>query len=392
MTNPEATEVPGISEKQAKPRRPAPAKASKARKTGQDKSGAEPVHSRVGHGWIWVALVAVAIASGGSVASLWYLEKAARHTQTMQLEAVVQAGTPAQIAQQQESQFAALDSRINALEHKLSAIPDLATAKEAEAATGLLAEKIDGLSSRVSELEKSPARLQAGPAAGGSEALDEARGTAKRNADELESLKERVAALEQAKRSSVSTETIERNQALVVAVGQLREALGSPKPFASELSAVAALGGSGITQITDRITPYADSGVATAADLREGFPKVAEAVMRAAGEPKSADWVDKAIARASSVVTVRKVGDVEGNTPEAVLARAEGRLANDDLDGALADMSQLTGAPAEAASEWLTKAQARVTADRALKDLHLQVIGQIAQSDGSNAQSDGSNK
>jgi hypothetical protein len=224
-------------------------------------------------------------------------------------------------------------------------------------------------------LEKTPLAAGAAP--------DEARGLARRSADELDSLKERVASLEQAKAARVPAETIERNQALVVAVGQLREVLGSSKPFAPELSAVTNLGGAGIARIADAVAPYAEHGVATLADLREGFPSVARDVVRAAGGAKDGDWIDKALAEASSVVTVRKVGEVEGDTPEALVARAEARLAADDLAGALEQMSRLSGPPAEAAKDWMAKAAARAAAEKALKDLHLQVIGQIAQSDGS---------
>jgi len=390
MADPEGAEVPGNSQKQEKPRRPAaatakPAKAKPAKaqpskpRAPAKRKPAEPAHSRAGHGWIWTALVALALASGGSVASLWFLQGAARHAQTQHLEALVRAASPAQLAQAQDRKIAALDKRLSDLESRFASIPDLSAVKEAEAATGLLSEKIDGLSGRLSEVEKGLARLQAAGLAGGGEGTD----AAKAAAQELDSLKQRVAALEQAKQARVSTETIERNQALVVAVGQLREALASARPFASELSTVTALGDADVARITDKIASFADSGIPTVADLRERFPKMADAVVRAAGESKRANWIDKAIARAASVVTVRKVGpDVEGDTPDALLARAESRLAADDLDGALAEMSKLTGPPAAAAGAWMDKAKARATAEQALKDLHLHVIGQIAQSDG----------
>lgn len=364
--------------KDTKPRRAAPAKtAAKPRKDGAPATATAAAHSRVGHGWLWIAVVALALASGGSIASIWFLESAARDEQTRRLEAMIQSISPSQIAERQNSQAAALEARIGALEQKLAGMPDLGAAKEAEAATGLLAEKLDGLAGRLSDIEKSIGQLHAQPAGGD----EETRAKAKQSADEVAALKERIAALEQTKQT-VSTEIIERNQALVVAVGQLRDALASSKPFVQELAGVSQLGNPGITQITDRIAPFADKGVATTGELRDAFPEVATNVMHASGSERGGDWIDKAIAHASTVVTVRKVGDVAGDTAEAALARAENRLAVDDLDGAVGEMAQLQGPAAEAASGWMDKAKARVAAEKALKDLHLQVIGQIAQSDG----------
>ena len=81
-------------------------------------------------------------------------------------------------------------------------------------------------------------------------------------------------------------------------------------------------------------------------------------------------------------MSVRKVGPVEGTSAEAIVARAEDKLSGDDLDGALSEMSALQQTP-PAADAWLEKAKARQAAEHAMKDLHLRVIGQIAQSDGS---------
>lgn len=385
MTKPEGAGLPANpekppaaeKEKPAKAKRPAAVKSAKARP--RQSKPAPQAHT--GHAWMWVALVSLALAGGGSIASLWFLEDAARQAHTRELEAAVASASPEQIGKRLDSQISALDAHLGELEKRVSSIPDLRAAKEAEAATGLLSEKIEGLSGRIAELEKSMGRAQGAGAHG--DTFDETRTRTKQNADEIESLKERIEALEQAKQANVSTETVQRNQALVVAVGQLREALASAKPFAVELSAVTTLGNPEVSKITDRLQPYAGAGIATLSDLKEDFPRTANAVLHASGESKSADWVGRALARASDVVTVRKIGPVEGSGPEAIVSRAEDRLANNDVDGAVVEMGALTGAPADAAKDWVAKAKARMTTEQALKDLHLQVIGQIAQSDGS---------
>lgn len=388
MTKPEGAGLPANPEKPpaAEKEKPAKAKrpvAARGQKPKQRQAVADN-HARAGHAWMWVALVALALASGGSIASLWFLEDAARKAQTQQLEAAVATASPEQVTKRQESEIATLDSRLKEMEKRVSAMPDLTSAKEAEAATGLLSEKIEGLSGRIAEIEKNLSKGQGAAASNrGDSGVDEAQARVKENSAAIDSLKERIQVLEQAKQANASTETVQRNQALVVAVGQLREALAGSKPFAAELSAVTALGNSEVAKIADRLTPYAGAGIATIADLRDEFPRTADAVVQASGESKSPDWVARTLAQASSVVTVRKVGPVEGNTPGAIVSRAEAHLANDDVDGALAEMAALAGPAADAGKDWVAKAQARVAAEQALKDLHLQVIGQIAQSDGS---------
>ncbi len=384
MTIPES--LPAAPEKPTRPRRSAAAKGASTKSGGAKsarKAAAPAAHT--GHGWMWAAMVALAIASGGSVAGLWFLESAARDAQNKHLETAIQAqlqtaaaGQPAAL---DAGKLAALDARIGAVEKHVTGVADSSSIKETEAATALLAEKIEGLSGRIGDIEKMLAQIKTGNVGSGdAAALDSARQEAKKNVDELAALKDRLAAIEQTQHTTASTASVQRNQTLVVAVGQLREALGSAKPFSQELTTVTSLGDADISKIVEPITPYADKGIATVSDLREEFPQVAAAIVQAEGAPQSGGWVNKALSEAG--VSVRKVGPIEGTSAEAIVARAEDKLSGDDLDGALSEMSTLQQTP-PAASAWLEKAKARQAAEHAMKDLHLRVIGQIAQSDGS---------
>lgn len=384
MTMPES--VQAAPEKPTRPRRSAAAKGASTKSGGAKsarKAAAPAAHT--GHGWMWAAMVALAIASGGSVAGLWFLESAARDAQNKHLETAIQAqlqtaaaGQPAAL---DAGKLAALDARIGAVEKHVTGVADSSSIKETEAATALLAEKIEGLSGRIGDIEKMLAQIKTGNAGlGDAAALDSARQEAKKNVDELAALKDRLAAIEQTQHTTASTASVQRNQTLVVAVGQLREALGSAKPFSQELTTVTSLGDADISKIVEPITPYADKGIATVSDLREEFPQVAAAIVQAEGAPQSGGWVNKALSEAG--VSVRKVGPIEGTSAEAIVARAEDKLSGDDLDGALSEMSALQQTP-PAADAWLEKAKARQAAEHAMKDLHLRVIGQIAQSDGS---------
>ncbi len=356
---------------------PRPRRAAAPPRKNAKNGKAAPAHP--GHGWIWVALVAVAALSGGGIATVWLVEGATRQADSARIEAQLRADLAGAAAKAADERLAAFAERLAQMEEQITAVPDHATAKETEAAMALLGEKIDGLAGRIGDLEKSRAAARDSDA--GDAALAAATAEAKRNAGELAALRERLAKLEAAQQAQAPVEA-ERKQTLVVAVGQLREALADSKPFTAELEAVTALGGGEVREMTAGIAPFAATGIPTVAELRMQFQEVADGVVAASATPEDADWVDKALSQAASVVKVRKVGPVEGSDAAAIVSRAEAGLGLGDLQGAVDEMAALTGAEAEAAQDWLGKARARLASEQALRDLHNHVIGQIAQSDG----------
>ena len=72
----------------------------------------------------------------------------------------------------------------------------------------------------------------------------------------------------------------------------------------------------------------------------------------------------------SEVITVRPTGpDVEGDDTLARLARAEAKLGEGDLAGAVAEVRGMKGLVAEAAAEWLSQAEARLAVEQAAAQL-----------------------
>lgn len=367
----EAVSKAAPAAKPAKKARPKRA-AAPARK----KPKAPPPH-HPGHGWLWAALVAVAILNGGAIATVWLMEAATQRADIDRIETHLRSEMSTAVVKAADEQLATIKSQVSALAERVDQIPDRASAKETEAAMALLAEKVDGLTERIATLEKSRAAAQTS----GTEAAQAASDVAKRNAEELATLKERLDRLESKQAAEAPAER-ERKQALVVAVGQLREALTDSKPFTDELDTVTKLGGDTVREMTAAIAPFADSGIPTADQLKRQFQDVEKKILAAAATPQKGDWIDKAISQATSVVTVRKVGPVEGDTPEAICSRAEARLKADDLQGAVDELAALKDAPAAAAEAWLKQARARLASRSVMRDLQNHVIGQIAQTDG----------
>ena len=102
--------------------------------------------------------------------------------------------------------------------------------------------------------------------------------------------------------------------------------------------------------------------------LQRSFAVLAGRAARPA-PTRDAGWVGQTLDRVGSLVTVRRTGDISGQSPEAVVARAEVRLQEGDLAGAVAEMTALEGQmPANDA--WLVRARLRLTAERALDALN----------------------
>ena len=101
--------------------------------------------------------------------------------------------------------------------------------------------------------------------------------------------------------------------------------------------------------------------------------------MQAANIPAEGDVFDRLLAEAGNLVTVRPVGEVTGETAAAVVARAEVRLARNDLAGALAEVAKLQGGAAAALAPWRAEAEARLAAEAAVDLLDGEVSARFAE-------------
>jgi uroporphyrinogen-III synthase len=250
-----------------------------------------------------------------------------------------------------ERRLAALGERVDAVQGRIAAISGA----------------IDALSARIDQLaqetknEPDPARF-AGLIA-----------DSRRFSYELARLQEEVAGLNA---SLGERGEQRRGDNLILAIGQLREALARGAPYASALATLHAIGADepAVAQVLPALEPHAERGVPTQADLRARFDNVAADVVRQARVSATQEWWRPIAERLSSLISVRRVGDVEGDSPAALVARAEQKLAAGDLAAAVAEVEKLNGDAAAPAQSWLADARARLAADAALARLSAQVL------------------
>ncbi|NVK18542.1 MAG: uroporphyrinogen-III synthase [Methylocystaceae bacterium] len=166
-------------------------------------------------------------------------------------------------------------------------------------------------------------------------------------------------------------------QALVASLSTLRDVLRTSSSFTAELATLSALAQGDVTLETgvEALAPYADQGVASVSALVAGFNPVANDIVRAVAVPDGAGWVEQTVKNVTSLVTIRRApGNLDGEGALGVVARAEYNLQNGDLVAALAELNTLEGNPKEAAQGWITKAEARLTADKALAQMQTHIL------------------
>ena len=106
------------------------------------------------------------------------------------------------------------------------------------------------------------------------------------------------------------------------------------------------------------------------AALRAEFPAHAAAALRAVRQDQpAATWWAPLVERLQALVAIRRVGERAGEDDEALLARAEQRLAADDPAAALALLARLSPAAAAALAPWTGRARALEARDAALAQL-----------------------
>jgi hypothetical protein len=164
------------------------------------------------------------------------------------------------------------------------------------------------------------------------------------------------------------------------AVGALRDALRYAGPFTTELEDVARLAGDRpeVQESLAELRPLADDGVASLAELQRSFPATARDIVAAGYGEREDSVLGDVLTRVSQVVTVRPVGEVEGDGPGAIVARAEGHVEQGDLAAALAELDGLPEAARAAAEPWRQRAEQRIAADAAVAKLNGLLAGQLA--------------
>ncbi|CDZ65107.1 Hypothetical protein NGAL_HAMBI2605_33740 [Neorhizobium galegae bv. orientalis] len=264
---------------------------------------------------------------------------------SMQYAGYLPGATPAPAA----PNTAGLSSEIAELRQEITALrnrPAAATAPDA------------ALANRVAALEGS-ARTPNGASEQALAALkadlDRLRATVQSAAGADSSLAQR---LDQAE-AKLNDRGPEQQVARAVAAAALKAGIDRGGPFETELQTFMTVAGDD-PAVAD-LQKFASAGVPARAELQRDFPRIADAMLEATATRDPNEGIaGRLLASAMSVVKVRRVGDVQGETPDAIVARMENALRNGDLQASAREWDALPE-PAKAVSrDFKQKLDARI--------------------------------
>jgi hypothetical protein len=232
-------------------------------------------------------------------------------------------------------------SRLDALDQRLAAIETMPADGTASTAA---------LTSKLAELEQRIATL---PAGGTDPALQEKLDAALSRLSEAEA---------SATSRAAEAEAAAKAAARAMAIDDLSAAVASGQPFATELQALAD------PTLTETLGPIAETGAPTLGALQETFPDAAREAIRIARDLSVEDgWGDRLVDFLASQTEARSLTPLDGDTPDAILSRAEFALAEGRVGDALAELDPLDPAVKAPLDPWIAQAQAHLAANAALQ-------------------------
>lgn len=147
--------------------------------------------------------------------------------------------------------------------------------------------------------------------------------------------------------------------ARAIAAAALKAAIDRGGPFQPELDTYANVSPDD-PAVTD-LRAFAQTGIPSRADLIRQVSGVATVMVNATEQnDPNQSWSDRLMSGAKSLVQVRPVGNVQGDSVEAIAARFEDKVKNGDLPGAVTEWSSLPDAAKSASAAFKQSVEARI--------------------------------
>jgi hypothetical protein len=261
------------------------------------------------------------------------------------------------------------DGAVTALSGEVAALKT----QVSEAAVPPAAVDLQPLEARLAALEEAKS---AGAAPADPESVARLEGDVSRLSAELAALREAIARTTEAvsaTESQLSDRIAATEQKLdeprsdiemarAVAASALKTAIDRGGPYLAELEALASVAPD--DPAIAGLREHAAVGVASRADLVRDFNGTADRILDAVHQPEGDQGIfSRLMASAASAIRVRPVGSVEGDSPEAVVARIETKLQNGDFKGAQIEWQTLPEKGQAAAADYKRALDQRVAVE-----------------------------
>ncbi|MBY5695480.1 COG4223 family protein [Rhizobium leguminosarum] len=147
--------------------------------------------------------------------------------------------------------------------------------------------------------------------------------------------------------------------ARAIAAAALKAAIDRGGPFLAELDTFAGVAPDD-PAVAD-LRAFAETGIPSRTELVGEVPDVATAIVDAVNQPDpNQSWSDRLMSSAKSLVSVRPVGNIEGESVEAIAARMEEKVKSGDLPGASAEWNSLPALGKQASAAFKQSLEARI--------------------------------
>lgn len=188
--------------------------------------------------------------------------------------------------------------------------------------------------------------------------------------NELGELSARLAAIEEADPEGAAKAAV-----LALSATELARAAATSGSFATELGAFAALAPG--DPFAAQLQPFAQRGAPTAKALLLEFETAIDAITEAERIREGGGVWNWIVNQFTALFSIRKVGELDGDDWQSILARAENRIAIEDLAAAVEELARLEGPAAQGAAPWLERARARRQVDTLVTGLTAQVFADL---------------
>lgn len=291
-----------------------------------------------------------------------------------------------------QAEVGQLLQRLEAMERTIGGVKEMVVATGVREPAGETKRVLEEITARLSELEKT------GQSYGAlNERLDQLETETARDSDstaeqvtiarsEISSmigkLEDRLNTLESSRASKSTSQA--RASAIVLAVSQLRKSAVSGEPFDKDVDALKALSEDHIDMQAALLVleSNAKTGTPTIDQLREHFFGLAGTIIQADNVDAGNSWIESAVKRVQSLVTIRKRGTSPDTvTVDSLVVLIEDHLRNGDIAAAVKvaeELETVSAAAAQAAEPWLKAARTRLKTERAVASLHVYAVALVA--------------
>jgi hypothetical protein len=245
-----------------------------------------------------------------------------------------------------------VESRLAALSSRLDAVAAGASSADA----GAIAENIAGLEETIATLS-----AEVGAANSRGQTLEASLSAL---AADLAALKATLASNETAEAAAAEAAVAQ----LPLLAANLESAVLGARPYSAELASLA--GAKPDIAIPELLDRSAETGLASPDELDGLFAELLPDVVAALPAAPAGDWQQSAADWLRSLLAIRPAGEIEGDSPEAVLSRLEAAMARHDYIAASDLFARLPAPMVSAAGELPEQVAAHAAAAEFLASLH----------------------